>query len=551
MAILQAARFRHVNRVLAELAGYRSTELVGRPFTDYLHPADLPALLEWFRRRSAGAPAPPTVEARIRRKDGAYLLTEVAVDLVDYGGQPANLVVVRELTDGRRLARALQQQTEYYEGLVESLGDWVWETDTTGRYTYSNRAVETFRGHSAGEVVGRSVTDLWGDGTDSAVQRAQLRESLAAGKGWQNYPRSFRHEDGSTVHFESTAVPIFDGQGNVSGYRGIDRNTTARRQAELQLQATERKIEQLHEAALRLAHCETEEQVFRRTVQAAKEILAFRACSLDVVQGDKLVAKATTPDAPAGARAETPLTEDSLASLTYRTKASFLFGSLDEVPTARPVDGRIQSGISLPLADFGVFQVAAFRPRAFTEEDARLLELLLRHSSETLRRLRLQLQLREQAIRDPLTGAYNRRYFAEVIDREVARARRYGHPIGFLIIDVDRFKEINDRFGHAAGDRVLRLVAKALQGQARAADLVIRYGGDEFLVVLPEAAARAEQVADRLRQAVAQGDNGDLVPFPITLAIGSAVWEPRQPRPVEVALHEADQRMYGDKAHHR
>ncbi|GIZ53501.1 hypothetical protein NCCP691_35150 [Noviherbaspirillum aridicola] len=99
----------------------------------------------------------------------------------------------------------------------------------------------------------------------------------------------------------------------------------------------------------------------------------------------------------------------------------------------------------------------------------------------------LQAQLREQANRDPLTGLYNRRYFDASFERELARCQREGLPLSLVMIDVDHFKQINDRHGHPVGDEVLKALSELLQQQVRASDIACRYGGEEFLVLLPSA----------------------------------------------------------------
>jgi diguanylate cyclase (GGDEF)-like protein len=150
-------------------------------------------------------------------------------------------------------------------------------------------------------------------------------------------------------------------------------------------------------------------------------------------------------------------------------------------------------------------------------------------------------QLKEKGIRDPLTGLYNRHYFNDVIRRELASARRYATSISVLLVDVDRFKEINDVKGHAVGDDVLRFVANYLTACVRESDYVFRWGGDEFLIVLPKtddasAYAKAEELVRRLPNIPG---TGNLQP---TLSVGAATHRSDVEFPITLA--DADSRMY-------
>ena len=132
--------------------------------------------------------------------------------------------------------------------------------------------------------------------------------------------------------------------------------------------------------------------------------------------------------------------------------------------------------------------------------------------------------------------------------QEEERARRYGHPVGLIMVDVNRFKEINDRYGHQMGDKILTSVAGLLVDEVRTTDFVVRYGGDEFLIVLPETNGETEAVRDRIQKAVSRrNQTNELVDFPVTIAVGTAHWEPRSGRTIEELLGEADARMYEDK----
>jgi diguanylate cyclase (GGDEF)-like protein len=162
-------------------------------------------------------------------------------------------------------------------------------------------------------------------------------------------------------------------------------------------------------------------------------------------------------------------------------------------------------------------------------------------------RLREVLAMTErEAMTDPLTAVHNRRALDQVIARADSRAARDGHPYSVLVIDVDGLKAINDRQGHAAGDRALRLIAAAATEVVRGYDVVARFGGDEFVVVLHDSAdAAARMSAERIKTRAQQLMASDAELVGTTISVGSATW--RQGRTPEDLIAEADAGMYAAK----
>ena len=168
--------------------------------------------------------------------------------------------------------------------------------------------------------------------------------------------------------------------------------------------------------------------------------------------------------------------------------------------------------------------------------------------SLALANLSLRETLRHQSVSDPLTGLYNRRYMQDYLTREIRRASRAARRVGVVVVDVDHFKDVNDRLGHGVGDEVLRAVARTLAANVREQDTVCRIGGDEFVVVLCDSPlAVAEQRAEQLREAVRALDLrlevGDTV---VTLSMGVAVF-PDHGMTGEEVVRAADAAMYRAK----
>jgi diguanylate cyclase (GGDEF)-like protein len=193
----------------------------------------------------------------------------------------------------------------------------------------------------------------------------------------------------------------------------------------------------------------------------------------------------------------------------------------------------------------GVLNVEGDATRPLDEHDLALLQAFAGHAGTLLNNAQLYQQMRERATHDPITGLANRRAFQEQLHAELRRAERYQHPLALLIIDVDRFKDVNDQFGHPAGDAVLREIGARLRAELRESDLLARYAGDEFAALLPESTHdQALETAERLRAAIPE--DAFAVPAQVELSIGVGCF-PTDARDEAALVDIADRRMYQDK----
>jgi len=212
-----------------------------------------------------------------------------------------------------------------------------------------------------------------------------------------------------------------------------------------------------------------------------------------------------------------------------------------------------RSLISAPLVHLsrpcGVVNVNNKRSRApFEETDLELVEAIAGHAGAALANADRYERTLEQARRDSLTGLANHGTLWTTLDTECQRARRYGRPLAFVMIDVDHFKRFNDRHGHPAGDRALTQVARILESGCRAHDVVGRYGGEEFAAILPETPLEgARAFAEKIRGAVACAGFGEDGRESLTVSAGAAVCE-GDAADARILVRCADDRLYRAKA---
>lgn len=211
-----------------------------------------------------------------------------------------------------------------------------------------------------------------------------------------------------------------------------------------------------------------------------------------------------------------------------------------------------QSDAALPLMAagkvVGVLNLESKRKNAFSREDLRNLMPLAASIGLLLAGMKMKQLLREQALLDGLTGVQNRHAMGSIVSEELERARRHDRDLSLVMLDIDEFKCINDQLGHSEGDRVLQDLAALLRLSLRASDKIIRYGGDEFLLILPETSQRqTELMLERLRTFIETKVITVLGPVHISAGMASFQADPQAGDLVQLA----DKRMYEEKARHR
>lgn len=218
------------------------------------------------------------------------------------------------------------------------------------------------------------------------------------------------------------------------------------------------------------------------------------------------------------------------------------------IPEAKTIQSAVVAPLLLGDDVLGVISLESSQKRAFTNNDLRLLVSFAATVTVAIRNAQLHGEVQKLAITDSITGLLNRRGFIDLGRREVERARRFMRPLSAILFDIDKFKTVNDTFGHSSGDALLRTVAERVKTNIREVDIMGRYGGDEFAILLPETDLFvATNVAERLRLCVSDtGMSLDNQVLKVTISLGVARLTP-DITGLPALMDRADTAMYAAK----
>lgn len=408
---------------------------------------------------------------------------------------------------------ALEESKQRLEILFEHAPDAYFLCDLEGTFVDGNAVAERIIGHAREELIGQSFLKLGLLYASDLERAAALLAKTVLGEPTGADEFVLHRKDGSSLVVEIRAHPVtIEGRLLVLG---IARDISVRRRVEAALRESEERLRDLFENTSDLIQSVAPDGRFQFVNGAWLKRLGYRKDELEELTLWDVI----HPDSHEYCQ---KVFHDVLSGQKVgRVEATFVAKGGERIPVEGNVNCRFKG--EKPVATRGIFRDVTER-RQFEE--------------------RLALMAR----RDPLTGVFNRYALEELLRLEAERSSRYEHPVGFLLIDINRFKEINDRFGHLMGDKILQAVAKAIQDQVRGSDVIVRYGGDEFLVILLETDGETDLVRERILAEVARrNETTPLVAFPITLAIGSVHWDPASDKSLEEVLAEADRKMVEDK----
>jgi diguanylate cyclase (GGDEF)-like protein/PAS domain S-box-containing protein len=499
-------------------------------------------------------PPPPALLAKI----GLLMLVVSAT----------GLIVGSTITERHKTGVDLRERTAYLDSLIENSPYGIVVLDQVGRVELVNTAFTKLFLYEQSELVGSNLDSLLLLSDDSSGEAIPWSAPVIAGQALQRTMRRERR-DGKTIDLELQAVPLVV-DGRVRGAYTICRDISEEVRAsvaerehaealnrlvkELELQADQMTL--LNEMVGLLECCGTSKEAFAVVDRSARALFPeAKSGTLYTFRASRnLVETAASWGTPQGLQ---PVFEPEECWALRRGQPHWSDAAdglvcphLSEAPAAQhlcvPMVGQGETLGILQLE----FACSSDEPPSVRYAQQRLGANVAGQIALSLASLQLREKLHDQSIRDPLTGLFNRRFMEESLSRELVRAKRKGHPLSVLFLDIDHFKRFNDTFGHDAGDFVLESVADLLRGFFRGDDVPCRCGGEEFAIILPEslaqhAATRANALRAEVKKLGLQHRGVSLAA--VTLSIGVATF-PEHGANADDLLRAADQALYKSKS---
>jgi diguanylate cyclase (GGDEF)-like protein/PAS domain S-box-containing protein len=431
----------------------------------------------------------------------------------------------------------LKTSEEKFRNVVEQAGDGIVVLDAQEVILEWNDGCEKISGIDREHALGMHLTDLvpelfqgseWTLPTPELTLHDQALRylSLVARTGLPRVIEGImHHSSGRRKWIQAVTFPIRAGDTLLFGV--IARDVSSLKQSEERLQRYNRQLETLRQAGLEISSELGLDALVWMIAPRAVELLNGTAMALYLHNTEKDILELALslgdnqPDMEKFTQRGV-----GLAGRVWESSKSVL---LEDFHTGRTADlsksywGKV-AGTPLIWGNEFLGVVFVFSNQNFYENDLKILELFGSHAAAAIRNARLHQELSQLAVTDSLTGIYNRRHFFEMAEKEFHQAVRYKRPFSVIMFDLDLFKNVNDTFGHARGDEILQMVVQRCAALMRDADILGRYGGEEFVIALPETSAPdAVAMAERLRQELASRPvESESFPALVTASFGVA-----------------------------
>jgi diguanylate cyclase (GGDEF)-like protein/PAS domain S-box-containing protein len=430
----------------------------------------------------------------------------------------------------------LETNEDKFRNIVEQAGDGIIVLDTQEVVLEWNAGCEKISGIDHEHALGMYLTDLmpelfqgldWELSPESSIHHEIIRYlNLIARTGLPRVVEgAMHHSSGRRGWVQAVTFPIHLGDALLFGV--IARDVTALKQNEERLQRYNRQLETLRQAGLEISSELGLDALVWMIAPRAIELLNGAAMALYLYNAEEDALELAISLGDNQPEMEKLVQRGiGLAGQVWETCKPVL---LEDYHTGRTADfaksywGKV-AGTPLVWGNEFLGVVFVFSDQKFYESDVKILQLFSSHAAAAIRNARLHQQLSQLAVTDSLTGIYNRRYFFEMAEKVFHQAVRYKQPFSIIMFDLDLFKKVNDTFGHARGDEILRMVVHRCAKKMRDADIFGRYGGEEFVIALPATNAQdAVAMAERLRQELTAGSlESDPIPAVVTASFGVA-----------------------------
>lgn len=489
-------------------------------------------------------------ETEIQGSEGTTPI-EVHVVPARRGGRiDGAFALLRETVALRQAEESLTLSQRQFRSLFEYNSDAIAALGPGGTVERVNVALESLTGYFGEQIVGRSWTDLLAPECRGEAE-SEFREA-SRGEAVQ-LDTFLLNRVGNRIDVQMTLVPL-RAHGAAQGAYMIAKDVTMQRSAERAIAIQGERIRQLYLAAA--ARGDSVESQIDNTLALGCRLFGFDyAYVTRFLQNSVTILNAVGDGAGVQRGDEFPI-EGSLSRHLIGERQTLFVGDLDEEPwrgdsarSSAPWRSYHATKLSVGGADFGALVFAARRPHsAIPDLDRELIQLMALFVAAALERSRYAERIAQLAFYDSLTGLPNRVLFEDRIRQTIAAAKRYNRGFSVMYLDLDRFKEINDGFGHPTGDRVLRGVGERLTGVLRESDTVARFGGDEFVVLQPvvNGAADAQDLAKKIVAVMQAPLEVEGRAHPVRTSIGIALY-PGDGQTPEELMERADRALYRAK----